>query len=236
MDEASALPLRARFTRLQLAIAGLAVAYVTLAALVVGGALTSVDRYALVHWMPGFDPDKVSRSVPPVNGVFMPFNLGTAWWQKALDVSTYPASVLVSVLVFGLAAAVLVRRGAPVAAGAWVTAYVGANVLEVILKAVFRRPALYRPYDGVSYHATIFDHAFPSGHAMRAVLVAGVIAFVWRRFTWPAAVWAALVPVLLVAGSAHVPSDVAGGAIFGLIAVLATHAALPAARTRFRRA
>ena len=67
---------------------------------------------------------------------------------------------------------------------------------------------------------------------MRAVLVAGVVAFVWRRVGWPAAVWALLVPVCLVASSAHVPSDVAGGLIFGLLVVLVTYAAIGTARLR----
>jgi membrane-associated phospholipid phosphatase len=236
MEDVRALPLRARFTRLQLAIAGLAAAFATLAALVVAGALSGIDRYALAHWMPGLDPAKANHVVPPVNGVFMPFSLGAPWWQKALDVSTYPASVLVSVLVFAGAAAVLVRRGSPVAAGTWVAAFVGANALEVMLKVAIAKPKLYRTEDGTAYHLASFDHSFPSGHTMRALLVAGVIAYTWKRLAWPAAVWAALVPVFLVAASAHVPSDVAGGAVFGLLAVLATHAALPAARARFRRA
>ncbi len=232
MEEVRPVPLRARFTRLQLAIAGLALAFAALAALVVGGWLTSIDRYALVHWMPGLDASEATDSIPSIKGLFIPFALESPWWQKLLDAFTYPASVLISILVFGAACAVLVRRGAKVAALVWVAVWFVANALEVTAKVAIEKPALYRSEDGTPYHVVPFDHSFPSGHAMRAVLVAGVVAFVWKRVGWPAAVWALLVPVCLVASSAHVPSDVAGGLIFGLLVVLVTYAALGTARLR----
>ena len=116
MEEATAAPLRARFTRLGLAIAGsLAAAFVALAALVVAGRLDSLDRYAVVHWMPRLDPAKARHTIPPVRGVFLPFDLDpTPWWKRALDIVMYPASVLVSFTVFAVGCTVLWRRGAKV--------------------------------------------------------------------------------------------------------------------------
>ena len=84
------------------------------------------------------------------------------------------------------------------------------------MKVAIEKPALYQAKDGTSYHLASFDHSFPSGHAMRAVLVAGVVLYVWRRVGLVAAAWALIVPVCLVAASWHVPSDVAGGVLFGL--------------------
>jgi membrane-associated phospholipid phosphatase len=225
MDDARPVPLRLRVDRVRVAIAAAAVALVALSVAVVAGALDAVDRYAVAHWMPGLDPDRARHTVPPVSGAFMPFQSGEPSWQKVLDVATYPASVLVSVLVFGAACGQLWRRGRRSEAIVWAVAYVATNAVEVALKAALAKPALYPERDGVVSHAAAVSHSFPSGHTTRALLVAGVVAYMWRRLAWPAAVWAALVPVLLVASSAHVPSDVAGGLLLGSGAVLAAHAA-----------
>jgi membrane-associated phospholipid phosphatase len=233
MQDVGPLPLRARLTRLQLAIAALAVAFAGLAALVVGGRLGALDRYALAHWMPGLDPTKATHLLPSLTGLIVPFRLGTPGWQKLLEVVTYPASVGISLLVFAAACGVLVRRGLKTAALVWASAWIVANALEVIEKVVLEKPALTASANGTSYHLVPFDHSFPSGHTMRAVLVAAVAGFVWTRIAWPAAGWAVLlVPVCLVVTAAHVPSDVAGGLLFGLLVVLATYAALGAARAR----
>src|SRR5262245_37390740 len=107
MDDARPVPIRARFSRLQFAIGGLVVAFLVLTALVVAGRLDGLDHYALVHWMPGLDPAKANDTVPPVRGVFMPFDTEDPLWERLLDISTYPASVLVSLLVFLGGSAVL---------------------------------------------------------------------------------------------------------------------------------
>ena len=163
----------------------------------------------------------------------MPFGLSDAWWERLVDLVTYPASILVSALVFGVAGLVLWRRGSrTVAVVCWATWFV-ANALEAATKLALPKPALHREQDGVTYHVVPFDHSFPSGHTVRAVLLAALVALVWRRFAWPAAVWAVLVvPVCLVAGSSHVPSDVAGGLLFGLLVVLVVAAVLGSDRVR----
>jgi membrane-associated phospholipid phosphatase len=232
MEDVRPAPLRARFTPLQLAIVGLAVAFALLAALVAAGRLSGIDRYAVAHWMPGLDPSEARRSVPEPAGIFRPFKLGTGWWQGLLEVGMYPASVLVSFVVFGVGSAVLWRRGARVAAVVWAATWFVANGLEVLVKAAVTKPALYREDDGVTYHVKIFDHSFPSGHAMRAVLVAMLAAYVWRRLGRVAAVWLVLMPVFLVASSWHVPSDIAGGLVFGLLVVLTSSAVIGAVAAR----
>jgi membrane-associated phospholipid phosphatase len=221
-----------------LLLAGIALAalLIALATLVVAGQLDRIDRYAVAHLMPGLEPASATNTVPSATGIFMPFGLGTPSWQQALELATYPASVLVSLLVFVVACATLVRRGDPAAAGVWAAAWFAANAVEVMLKVGLTKPALTARDGGAIHHLRPFDHSFPSGHAMRAVLVAGIVAFVWRRLAVPAAVWALLVPALLVASSAHVPSDVMGGVVLGLLVVVVTVAAVPYVRERMRPA
>jgi membrane-associated phospholipid phosphatase len=234
MEQARSLPLRARVDRLRLAGLVLAATLVGLSALLVGGVLDPVDRYAVSHLMPGLEPAEADETVPPVTGLFMPFGLGTPSWQKALELWTYPASVLVSLLVFGFACWTLVRRGRRVAALVWAGTWVAANAVEVMLKVGLTKPALTVVEGGAVHHVRPFDHSFPSGHTLRAVLVAGIVAYVWPRLAVPAAIWALLVPALLVAASAHVPSDVIGGLVLGLLAVVVTLVALPIVETRLR--
>jgi membrane-associated phospholipid phosphatase len=234
MEEVTPAPVSARVTPFALAAVALALAFAGLAALVVGGSLTSIDRHALLHWMPWLDPSKPHGVLPSVEGLFVPFSLGTTWWEKLLGVATYPASVLISIALFGAGYTVLVRRGERVAARIWFAAWFVANALEVAAKVAIEKPALHREKDGISYHVRSFDHSFPSGHTVRAVLVAAVIGFVWTRFAWPAAIWALLVPLFLVVESAHVLSDVAGGLVLGLLVVLVTYAVLGSSRLRGR--
>jgi membrane-associated phospholipid phosphatase len=53
-------------------------------------------------------------------------------------------------------------------------------------------------------------------------MLAGLLAYLWRRLAWPVALWALTVPVLLVISAAHVPGDVIGGLVFGLLVVVTT--------------
>jgi membrane-associated phospholipid phosphatase len=233
MEEATAAPARARFTPIQLGIVVLAVAFVVLAALVAAGRLDRLDHYAVVHWMPGLDPARAGDTIPSVWGLFVPFELDSSpWWHRLLDTVMYPASVLVSFTVFAVGAVVLWRRGAKVAAVAWGALWFVADALEVTAKIAIEKPALSVTEDGTSHHLGAFDHSYPSGHAMRAVLVAGLVLYVWRRVGWVAAAWAAILPVCLVAASWHVPSDVIGGVLFGCLAVLVTLTVIAAVSAR----
>src|SRR5207245_2301892 len=108
---------------------------------------------------------------------------------------------------------VLWRRGAIVDALVWGGAFVAGNVVDVIGKSLLERPALYARAGGHTVHVASFDDSYPSGHAIRIVLVAALAAFVWRR-AWPVlALWAVAALVVLVPGGLHVPTDVVGGAL-----------------------
>lgn len=232
MEEVSPAPARARISRLELGVVGLAGVFAVLAGLVATGQLDSLDEYAVVHWMPGLDPAAAHRTIPKLEGVFMPWDLDSPWWHKLLDVVMYPASVAVSLTVFAVGSVVLWRRGSKVAAVVWGATWFVANAIEVLVKVGVEKPNLYRTKEGVSYHIASFDHSFPSGHAMRTVLVAALVAYVWKRFGRALAIWVLVVPICLVAASWHVPSDVIGGVVFGALVVLGVYATIGAVSAR----
>ena len=189
--------------------------FVTLAAMVAAGALTRIDRYALRHLMPWAQPP--SGGWLHLSSIFLPETRPTLG-GSLVALWTYPASPFVSLLVVASCVFLLDRRGdcrAAVAAGAlWVVA----NVVEVIAKAAIARPQV---------GTTSFHHSYPSGHTVRACVVAAVVGWTWRRAGPAATVWALLVPVALVLVGDHTPSDVAGGLLLSACLVAA---ARPSAR------
>jgi membrane-associated phospholipid phosphatase len=232
MEEATSAPVRARYSRLQLGIAALSAAFAALAALVASGHLDAIDHHALVHWMPALDPSGDHKSVPPLKGAIVPFGTDASWWKALLELVMWPASIAISLALFAFGSLVLWRRGARVAAVVWGATWFVVNAAEAIVKVAIAKPALYATEDGVAYHVASFDHSFPSGHAVRSVLVAGLVAYVWPRFGWAAAAWAAVVGFCLVPSAWHVPSDIVGGVVFGMIAVLSAHAVIGAVSAR----
>ena len=69
-------------------------------------------------------------------------------------------------------------------------------------------------------HVTGFDHSLPSGHTLRALVVALALACVWRAGRL-AFLWAATVPVSLVVTGDHVPTDVLAAALLFVAAAAA---------------
>ena len=90
-----------------------------------------------------------------------------------------------------------------------------AVAVEVLCKSVLNGPALY---DG-TFHIRPFDSSFPSGHTLRIVMLAGA---------YPRAItiaWAVAGIVLLELAGWHTPTDIAGGIVLGLLALLGARAA-----------
>jgi membrane-associated phospholipid phosphatase len=129
----------------------------------------------------------------------------TRWhdpWSVAVNVVTLPAS-------FVIALAVVAWRSRLLA-----LLLVAAVAVEALCKEVLTRPALHQG----SLHIRGFDNSFPSGHTLRAVVVAAALG-------GPvAAVWAAVSIVLLELAGWHTPSDVAGGILLGGLALLGARA------------
>lgn len=204
-----------------------AAAFAAVSALVVAGAFTRVDQWAIDHVMPWLSPAVHGQTL---ESIVVPFHTWTADAAIPLDLWTYPASVPVSALAIGLGCALLWRRGRRAAAAAWAAAWAAGNAVEVVGKGLLDRPALHMVSHGRRVDLVGFDDSFPSGHTLRAVLVAVLVGLLWRRARPAAAAWATVTLVALVVTSAHTPSDVLGGAL------LAAALAVPASRLTERAA
>jgi membrane-associated phospholipid phosphatase len=198
------------------AAAPIAAAYATLAVLVAAGALTGLDQWAVDHLMPGRPgtgppPSLLEAAVPLLH----------AAWNRPLalvaNVVTLPAQALVASALVAVCCLVLRRRGRRGAALAWAIAWVAGNAVEVLCKSVLARPHLYR--HGLPIPA--FESSFPSGHTLRAVLLAAAAAL-WPQARWWLAAWVTAAIVLLEADGMHTPSDIAGGLLLAglLIAIV----------------
>jgi membrane-associated phospholipid phosphatase len=169
--------------------------------------------------MPWVSPITDSQTL---SSIMLPFDGHLPAARIPAELWLYPASVPVSALVIGVCCALLWRRGRRRAAVAWAAAWVVVNTVEVIGKDLIHRPSLYVLWHGRRTSFAGFDNSFPSGHTMRALLIAAVVGLLWRRGLPAICVWAAVTLALLVVTNAHTPSDVLGGALLaGLVAALA---------------
>jgi membrane-associated phospholipid phosphatase len=209
------------------AIAITAAALAVLTVLVVSGALTGIDDWAIDHVMPALDPHSHGGIVHST-ALWRPFPLDVAWWDKLLDTYLYPASFLVSALAVAALCTVLARRGAVVPAIVWVGAWLGANVAELVGKLGLERPDVHWSNGARPVHVLPFDHSYPSGHSARAVVLAALVACAYPRARYTAAAWVVLVPAALVVAGDHTVSDVVGGTLLGLLIVLVVHAIIRA--------
>ena len=209
------------------AIAVTAAALAVLTVLVVTGALTGIDDWAIDHVMPALDPHS-HGGVVHTTGLWRPFPLDVPCWNKLLDTYLYPASFLVSALAVAALCARLARHGAVVPALVWLGAWLGANAAELIGKLGLERPDVRWSNGAPPVHVLPFDHSYPSGHSARAVVLAALVAYVFPRVRYIAAAWVVLVPAALVVAGDHTVSDVVGGMLLGLLIVLVAHAMIRA--------
>lgn len=191
-----------------------AAALVGLALLVHAGAFTRVDQFSLDHLMPWLVPGQ--RASSTLASLVVPFGPRTNGWCIALDLWTYPCSVLVSGLTLAVVAAACMRRRQPLLGVALVSAWVAGNAVELLGKHTVRRPALYGNLHGRRVEVRPFLDSFPSGHMIRGLIVAGALALAWPRVRTLAVAWVALVGPFLVLSSAHTVSDVLGGLVVGV--------------------
>lgn len=174
-----------------------------------------------IRWHPllGLDGD-VSRTTHRwavrEHGLTHAFRILTDWVWDPLTMR----------LVCAAAAGWLVWRRAAWWTALWlaVTVALGTIVQQSVKAAVDRpRPIWPDPVDSAHYAA------FPSGHAMTATVVCGLLLWLLHRFRAGRALWrtAVSVAVVSVAGvgltrvwlGVHWPSDVVGGWLFGALVV-----------------
>src|ERR1700674_2417554 len=114
------------------AIAAMFVALAAVTALVLSGVLTRLDEWGLDHVMPALDPRERGHEIVSIMSLWRPFPLHVPWWEKALDVYMYPASVLVSALLVAIACIALVRRGQRMPAFVWLLAWLAGSGIELV--------------------------------------------------------------------------------------------------------
>ena len=179
-----------RFAFASLSFAALAIA-------VAAGAFTGVDQWAVDHLMPA---GHFTGGKPTLADALVP--LAGTHWDSALSVVTaivaVPASFLVSL-------ALTLWRSRLLA-----VALVAGTAVETLCKHALTRPPLHHG----TLHVVAFDDSFPSGHALRAVLVAAAFRSPW------AAAWAVATLVLIQLSGWHTPSDLLGGIVLGLLGLL----------------
>ena len=160
------------------------------------GVFTGVDQWAVDHVMPGAHLNGSSTLLEAL----VPL-AGTHWdsaWSIAAAVVAVPASFLVALG--------LLTWRSPLLGGA----VLAGTAVETLCKHVLDRPALHHGTERV----TAFDNSFPSGHAFRTVLIAVAFASPWS------AAWAVATLVLIQFAGWHTPSDILGGVLLGLLALL----------------
>lgn len=188
-----------------------------LAALVAGGETTRADQYAVDHLMPGLYP-YVGGGEP----VSLPHGRLVAGWNpdrllnRVADQVTRPASIVLATLVV-LIVLLLARR---IDRRAWLIGYCVAVAAELIGKNAIHAEPLYVAGASGPIRLWKFEDSFPSGHATRALFLAGLVGTAWPRLRIPATVWAAVVVALLVLAGTHKPSDVAGGVLLAAALVV----------------
>jgi membrane-associated phospholipid phosphatase len=181
-------------------------AFAVLAVLVGTGVLSGFDQYAVDHWMPGLSPGAGKSSLAS----------GLLPYHRSLDASdavTLPAGFLVSLVIVLAVAVLLERKGRRLLGLLWIVMFLAGNAVEALCKTVVSRPALYGRAEGQVVEVAHFQNSFPSGHALRSIIVAAVLLTVWRRGRWALRLWAAAVLVALLLDGIHAATDILGGAL-----------------------
>jgi membrane-associated phospholipid phosphatase len=198
-----------------------AAAAVVVGALVHSGRFQHFDQYSVSHLMPWLEPvhhhSALKFALPEHRG---------AGWGTLVALVTYPASLPISIAIVALCALLLVRRGRSTAAFDICITFVWGNVIAFIGKATIERETLHQTSWGRHGYTHGFDQSLPSGHTIRAILVAMAISEVARAGRL-AYLWALAVPPALVAIGDHTPTDVFAGLGVGFALVLARYALRP---------
>jgi membrane-associated phospholipid phosphatase len=115
-------------------------------------------------------------------------------------------------IIVAAAGLMLYRRGRPRAAAAWIVALLAGLAIEGTGKLLVGQ---IRFSPGSTILGVTLNGSYPSGHTIRSVILATMVATLWPRTRLWLIAWVALVTSLLELGGLHVPSDIAGGFLAG---------------------
>jgi membrane-associated phospholipid phosphatase len=195
---------------------------VVVGVLVHSGRAQHFDQYSVSHLMPWLEPfHHTSRwkfALPETRD---------AGWGTLVALIVYPASVPISTAIVVLCALVLMRRGRSAAAVDVCVVFILGNVIALLGKETITRETLHQTSFGKHGYTHGFDQSVPSGHTIRAVIVAMALSEVARAGRL-AYIWALAVPPALVAIGDHTPTDVIAGLGVGFALVLGRRALRPA--------
>ncbi len=113
----------------------------------------------------------------------------------------------------------------------WGGAFIAANIVVIACQEAISKPALYGLYNTEPVKLSEFDMSFPSGHAMRIVLLAALFAYLWPALRWALLVWVVVAVVTIEIDHLHTLSDIVGGLLLSVVAILSVALALEASRT-----
>jgi membrane-associated phospholipid phosphatase len=193
----------------------LAAAFAILTIVVAAHVLRPVDRWGIDHLQP-FGRDDVAGTIAPAlpQRALRPILDGErSPAQAAGAIAFAPADSISAVVLAAVAAAILLRRGRPwYAAGIWIAAVGVGLAVEGAGKLLI--PQIQFSPPSTTFGITL-DNTYPSGHSMRAAIVASMVTALWPRLRPLAIAWVVYVVAVLELGGLHVISDVAGGLLIG---------------------
>jgi membrane-associated phospholipid phosphatase len=194
--------------------AGSAGAAVVLTMLVKRGHLARFDQYSVSHWMPWLEP---TPTISGLHGLLTP-ETRRATWGTVVALSTFPASIVVSGSLILAVVVLLWVRGRRRSSIVLLDIWIAADVIELLGKHLVTRPTLHETTWG--YHGVLagLRDSLPSGHVIRALVLATALAALGRAGRL-AYLWALAVPVGVVTIGDHTPTDAAVGLAVGIALV-----------------
>jgi membrane-associated phospholipid phosphatase len=133
----------------------------------------------------------------------------------------FAADPLVVTVVFAAALLAGWRRSATVHPLAWAAAFLVGQLVELALKWQVGQIPFNEPERVLG--VWVLAGSYPSGHAMRAVLLAGVASAVAPRWRWLWIAYAAGVSTWVLISGMHLSTDTLGGVLLGATLVAAVN-------------
>jgi undecaprenyl-diphosphatase len=190
--------------------------------------LLTIGAALVVILMLGFDAAEISLMPPRKSPNVWPARFITDFGKDDYVLMALAAVLVVMALVFPL------LRGGARTRLLRLASHVEYLLLAVALPLAFAQVIKYvvgrgrpfvggeaNPFNFVPFKGTEAYFSFPSAHSVAVFALAFGIAAIWPRWRVPILIYALLIGASRLVLLAHHPSDVAGGAVIGLLGALA---------------